>query len=197
MISFALLYFARINNDKGKAQEALEYGNRLIKLKKNQGKAYLEYGRSLMLLSKNEEALSAFNEASRYMPDDPQPDIYLGDLNFNLKRYSKASAHYLKVIDMDPDNVDAYLKAAKSTEMAGDSRNAYELLKKIAPKYTNHGVLQRELGVLGLINGDTAKAKITGGKCQSGTADDRVLMGLGWCFIREKDYEKAFSHFTK
>lgn len=195
---FALLYFARINNDKGKAQEALEYGNRLIKLKKNQGKAYLEYGRSLMLLSKNEEALSAFNEASRYMPDDPQPDIYLGDLNFNLKRYSKASAHYLKVIDMDPDNVDAYLKAAKSTEMAGDSRNAYELLKKIAPKYTNHGVLQRELGVLGLINGDTAKAKIhLEASVRSGTADDRVLMGLGWVFIREKDYEKAFSHFTK
>lgn len=195
---FALLYFARINNDAGKAQEALQYGNRLIKLKKNQGKAFLEYGRSLMLLSKNEEALSAFNEASRYLPEDPQPDIYLGDLNFKLKRYSKASAHYLKVIEMTPDNVDAYLKAAKSNEMAGDSRNAYELLKKIAPKYTNHGVLQRELGVLGLTNGDTAKAKIhLEASARAGTADDRVLMGLGWVFIREKDYERAFSHFTK
>lgn len=195
---FALLYFAKINNDQGNAQEALQYGNRLIKLKKNQGKAYLEYGRSLMLLSKNEEALSAFNEASRYLPDDPQPDIYLGDLNFNLKRYSKATAHYSKVIDMAPDDVDAYLKAAKSNEMAGDSRNAYELLKKIAPKYTNHGVLQRELGVLGLTNGDTAKAKIhLEASVRAGTADDRVLMGLGWIFIRDKDYEKAFSHFTK
>jgi len=195
---FALLYFAKINNDEGKAQEALQYGNRLIKLQKNQGKAFLEYGRSLMLLSKNEEALSAFNEASRYLPEDPQPDIYLGDLNFNLKRYSKACAHYSKVIEMAPDNVDAYLKAAKSNEMAGDSRNAYEVLKKIAPKYTNHGILQRELGLLGLINGDTAKAKIhLEASVRAGTADDRVLMGLGWVFIREKDYERAFSYFTK
>ncbi len=195
---FALLYFARINNDAGKAQEALQYGSRLIKLNKNQGKAFLEYGRSLMLLSKNEEALSAFNEASRYLPEDPQPDIYLGDLNFNLKRYSKASAYYQKVIEMAPDNVEAYLKAAKSSEMAGDSRNAYELLKKIAPKYTNHGFLQRELGVLGLTNGDTAKAKVhLEASVRAGTADDRVLMGLGWVLIREKDYERAFSYFTK
>ncbi len=195
---FALLYFARINNDAGKAQEALPYGNRLIKLNKNQGKAFLEYGRSLMLLSKNEEALSAFNEASRYLPEDPQPDIYLGDLNYNLKRYSKASVHYQKVIDMAPENVDAYLNAAKSNEMAGDSRNAYELLKKIAPKYTNHGVLQRELGVLGLTNGDTAKAKIhLEASVRTGTADDRVFMGLGWVYISEKDHEKAFSNFTK
>lgn len=195
---FALLYFARINNDEGKAQEALQYGSRLIKLKKNQGKAYIEYGRSQMLLSKNEEALSSFNEASRYLPDEPEPDVYLGDLYFKMKRYSEASAHYLKVIEMAPDNVEAYLKAAKSNEMAGDSRNAYELLKKIAPKFTNHGVLQRELGVLGLVNGDTSKAKIhLEASSRAGTADDRVLMGLGWVYIKEKDYERAFSFFTK
>lgn len=195
---YALLYFARINNDAGKAQDALQYSSRLIKLNKSTGKAYLEYGRSQMLLSKNEEALSAFNDASRYLPNDPEPDIHLGDLYFIMNRYSEALAHFQKVIEISPENVDAYLKAAKASEMAGDTKKAYELLKKIEPKYTNHGVLQRELGVLGLVNGDTSKAKIhLEASVRAGTADDRVSMGLGWVYIRDKDYERAFSLFKK
>lgn len=194
----ALLYFAKLNNDAGKPDEALKYSSRLLKLKKNTGNALIEYGRSQMLLSKNEEAITSFSEASRYLPNDHEPDLYLGDIYYSLNKFSTALSKYELVIEKKPDNIDAYLKASSASQKAGDNKKAYELLKRIEPKYSNHGTLQRELGVLGLINGDSSKAKIhLEASVRAGTADERVNLSLGWIYIRSGEYDRAFSMFSK
>lgn len=194
----ALLYFARKNNDSGKAKQALEYANKLIKLNKNMGLALVESGRSLMLLSKNDEAIAAFTDASNYLPNEPEPYLYLGDLYALSKKFTEALAQYEKVIEKSPENIEAYLKAAGVSQDAGDIKKAYNLLRNIESKYSNHGVLQRELGVLALANGDTAKAKVAmESSSRAGTADERVFLGLGWIYLREGNDERAFSMFSK
>lgn len=194
----ALLYFAKINNDDNKPEDALKYSGLLLKLKKNVGEALLEQGRSYMMLSKNQEAISSFTEASIKMPSAPEPDFYLGDLYLSLNKYPDALKRFESVIQRSPDNIEAYLKAASVSHKAGNAKKAYELLKSIENKYSNNGILHRELGVLALENGDTSKAKIhLEASMRAGTDDDRVKFGLAWIYLQGGEHERAFPVFMK
>ena len=195
---YALLFYARKNNDDGKAKEALGYSERLIKGNKELGPAYMEYGRSLMLLSKTEEAIQALTKAKENMGGAPEPSIYLGDLYISLKKFAKALQCYEEVLKRAPDNVDLHLKAASASEQAGDPKKALAILKQIESRFSNHGGLQKELGVLSLINGDTTKARVhLEASMRAGTEDERVLKGLGWIYLGAGDNDKAFTMFTK
>ncbi len=194
----ALLFFARLNNDKGNAIEAQKFCKLLISKKLMLGRAYIEFGRSLMLQSKTDDAIAAFSEAAKNLNGEPEPDIYLGDLYVSLGKYSKALTQYEKVLQVTPDNIDLYLKAASASEKGGDIKKALKILKDIEPRYSNHGGLMRELGVLSIANGDTAKAKVyLEASVRAGTDDERVVMGLGWISLRSGEYEKAYSLFEK
>ena len=194
----ALLFYARTSNDAGKANQGLEYAERLIKQKKELGKAYLEYGRSLMLLSKNDEAIKAFTDAKSNMAGDPEPNIYLGDLYVSTGNFSKGLQQYEQVLKKVPDNVDLFMKAASASEKAGDPKKALSILKDIVSRFSNHGGLQRDLGVLYLVNGDTVNAKVhLEASVRAKTEDDRVLMGLGWIYLGSGEVDKAFTMFSR
>ncbi|MDO5576091.1 MAG: tetratricopeptide repeat protein, partial [Fibrobacter sp.] len=193
---FALLYYARKNNNEGKAKDALEYSQKLLKLGWQAGLANMERGRSLVLLSQKTDAIAAFNKAIEIMPDNHEPYVYLGDLYCDMKRYSDAFNLYNKILKKS-DNIDVYIKAANACEKMGDSKKAYQILKPMESRYSNHGDLQRELGLLTLTNGDTLRAKsLLEASIRSGTENDRVLMALGWIYNAAADYEKATKMFT-
>lgn len=193
---YALLYYARKNNDEGKAKPALEYSQRLLKINSASGLANMERGRSLMLLSQKTEAIKAFNKAIESMPNDPDPYIYLGDLYCEMGKYEDAFALYSKILK-GSDNIDLYIKAANACEKAGDSKKALNILKPMESRYSNHGGLQRELGLLELANGDTVKAKsLLEASIRSNSENESVLMALGWIYNAAADYEKAIKMFT-
>lgn len=195
---FALLFYARRSNDEGNGKQGLEYSERLIKAGKELGRAYIEYGRSLMLLSKPEEAIKAFTDAKTHLKGDPEPSIYLGDLFVSSGKYSKALQHYEEVLKKTPDNVDLFMKAASAAEKSGDTKKALSILKQIEPRFSNHGGLQRELGVLSLANGDTARAKVhLEASVRASTEDHRVLMGLGWIYLGTGELDKSFAMFSR
>jgi len=195
---YALLFYARRSNDQGNGKQGMEYSSRLINNGVELGRAHIEYGRSLMLQSRNEEAVKAFTTAKSHLGSDPEPNIYLGDLHTSLGKSSDALRYYEDAIKKAPDNVDLFLKAASAAEKAGDSKKALSILRQIESRYSNHGGLQRELGVLSLANKDTVKAKMhLEASVRAKTEDHRVLMGLGWIYLNSGELDKSFANFTR
>ena len=193
-----LLFYARSRNDAGNPKGSLEYSERLIKLNLETGYAYMEKGRSLALLSRPNEALNAFTTAASLLPGSVEVQAALGDLYLSSKQYSRAAQAFEKVLPKANDNVDIYLKTANAMSLSGDNKKALSVLRQIEPRFTNHGVLLRELGVLELATNDTVKAKMHLEACQrAGVEDERVLMGLGWIYLNSNDPVKAQIMFTR
>lgn len=195
---FALLFYARKKNDEKNASEALGYADRLLKMNAERGWAQVERGRALIQLNRKEEAITALVEATTLLPAEIDPVRYLGDLYEATGQYNNALEQYDKVLKKSESNVDNYIKAASLAQRSGDSKRALSLLYSIESRFSNHGGLQRHIGLLELATGDSTKAKthLEAG-LRSGAEDAKVLTELGKLYIRDKDYDRAFTHLTK
>jgi tetratricopeptide (TPR) repeat protein len=195
---FALLFYARKKNDEGNGSEALEYAERLLKMNAERGWAQIERGRALMLLSRKDEAIAALNEATTLLPSEIDPVRYLGDLYNATGQYSRALGQYEKVLKKAEGDVDLYIKTATIAQRSGDTRKALSLLYSIESRFSNHGELQKFIGLLELSVGDSSKARnhLEAG-IRSGAEDAKVLTELGKLYTKSKEYDKAFTNLTK
>ncbi|MBN1577404.1 MAG: tetratricopeptide repeat protein [Chitinispirillaceae bacterium] len=195
---YALLFYAKLNNDSEKPKEALVFIDRLLKAKQHVGSAYLEQGRSLVLLKRGAEAVEALSKAVALLPNEIEPVIYLGDAQFTAGKYDKALELFEQALQKTTDNIDLYIKAAQAADRSGDRKKALAILKKIEERFSNHGGLQRELGLLELADGDSTRARVhLEASMRSGAEDERVLTGLGWIYLGVKELDKAAVMFNK
>lgn len=195
---YALLFYARLNNDKNHPKQALEYVTRLLKTGEHTGSAYLEQGRSYVLQKQTKEAITSLSKAVSMLPNEIEPVIYLGDAQFTAKKYKDALALYEKALTKVSDKVDLYIRAAQAADRSGNRAKALSILKNIEGRFSNHGGLQKELGLLYIANGDSAKARVhLEAGMRSGLEDDRVLVGLGWIYVNSGEPDKARTMFNK
>ncbi|MBN1307923.1 MAG: tetratricopeptide repeat protein, partial [Chitinispirillaceae bacterium] len=195
---YALLFYAKLNNDNEKPKEALVFIDRLLKAKRHVGSAYLEQGRSFIQLNRGAEAVDVLSKAVARLPNEIEPVIYLGDAQFTAGKYKKALELYEKSLQKITDNIDLYIKAARAADKSGDRKKGLAILKKIEERFSNHGGLQRELGLLELAEGDSARARVhLEAGMRAGAEDEHVLMGLGWIYVGAKELDKAAVLFNK
>ncbi len=195
---YALLFYAKFYNDTQNPKAALEFADRLLKANQHTGSASLEKGRALVSLKRTAEAIKYLTSATELLPGEIEPVMYLGDAQASVGKYDLALAMYEQVLPKAEENIDLYLKAAEAARKSGKSKKALELLKGIESRFSNHGGLQRELGLLELAEGDSAKARehLEAG-LRSGKDDERVLMGLGWIYLNAGLPDKAATMFNK
>lgn len=195
---YALSFYARLNNDANKPKEALVYVDKLLKIKLLLGNAYLEMGRSLILMNRTADAVGALTKAVAALPNEIEPVLFLGDAYLAAKQYQEALALFESALQKTGENIDLYLKAAFAADKSGDSQKALSILKSVEQRFSNHGGLQKEMGLLGLANGDSASARIhLEAAMRAGIEDDRVITGLGWIYVNAGEYDKAAVMFTK
>lgn len=195
---FALLFYARKANDDGNGTAALDYADRLLKMNVEPGWAQVERGRALMLLSKKEDAIAALVDASTLLPSEADPVRYLADLYESTGQYSKALSQYEKVLKKATNDVDLFIKTAAIARKSGDLQKALAILYSIESRFSNHGELQKNIGLLELAVGDSIKARthLEAG-VRSGSEDAKVLTELGKLYIKSKEYDKAFTNLTR
>lgn len=195
---YALLFYARLNNDEKQPKTALGFIDRLLGAKQGSADVYQEQGRSLMMLNRNTEAIAALTKAIELKPQETGPCVVLGDLYLGAQTYDKALVYYDKVLKKEPDNVDLYLKAAEAAQKSGDPKRALSILKEIETHFSNHGGLQREIGLLELAQGDSTRAQMhLEASVRAGAENEQVISALAWIYLGKKDYDKASVMFKR
>ncbi len=125
--------------------EAEAYFQRCLELDEDNG-CYRGLVAVYRSLGKWQEALSHLEYLSEKNPSDATVFLSLGDTLYNLKDYNAAVENYLKTIELDKTNVQAYQGLAKcyvATEDYLKAKNAYEQLVTLIP---NDPQAQRSLG---------------------------------------------------
>ena len=194
----ALLFLMRKFNNDQKAQEALNLSRNFESKFPDDGKGFLEKGKSYMILKETKNAQSALSRAAGLMPSNIEPRMLLGDLYMQSNDFNAAHKQYAKVIELAPQNVDAYINAAHALTLSGNPREAVETLKKISTKYYDNPAVQKELGLAEFQTGDTAAAKRDLSRfVQSGEPDLNALLVLGHIYDGLGEYRQALNMFEK
>jgi tetratricopeptide (TPR) repeat protein len=196
--AIALLNYARKCNDEGRGVDATNSCNRYIKANKPTAAIYVELGRSLMLQKKKDEAIKAFVRATQLDSKNPAPLAALGDLYLSNKSFAEASKYYDKALLVSPENIELAVNAALAYKASGNVQKSLDLLRKMEPRYPQHPVLNRELGMLEYARKENDKAM---GHLEvanrEGLTDPQSMLALGLLYVDTKQYVKALPLLNK
>ncbi len=192
----ALIFLMRKANKDQLADEALKLSAAFERQYPEDGRECLEKGKAHMMLKQTKTAQSALSRAISLMPDNIEAHLLLGDLLMQTGDFGAGLSHYTKVMDLAPQNLDVHIKAAHAYTLQANPSAALETLKKIASKYYDNPVVQKEIGLAEFQTGDTAAAKRDLGRyLQSGEPDLKVLVVLGRIYSGLGEYEAALEMF--
>ncbi|MBD3345665.1 MAG: tetratricopeptide repeat protein [Chitinivibrionales bacterium] len=193
----ALLFFAQYFNNHNKHDDALSYAEKLLAHDPANGPAYLEKGKSLFRLGKEDAALKAFDRTVRFLDDNPVPHKYLGQIYAKKENYEKAADHFRIAMKEMPNDFLVHLNAALSLRKTGKHKEAYEILRKIEPNFSNNSELQKEMGLLELFLNDTASARNHLNRfIAGGGKDSSVFLAMGYIHLGAKEYDRALEMFS-
>lgn len=195
----ALLQYAKMCNDEGRAAEAVELCNRYFKTKSESADIFFELGRGLISLKNKEGAINAFLKAIKLDPKNYLACIALADLYSSINSYANAAKYYENAIQLSKENVDLYVNAARALQKSGNSDGAYELLRKIESRYPDHSSFNRELGFLELAKKDTSRARLHLERAMKNNPrdDEQILLELGWIYTNNNEFDKALPLFLR
>jgi Flp pilus assembly protein TadD len=192
----ALIFLMRKANKDQQADEALKLAAVFERQYAEDGRVCLEKGKAFMTLKQPKASQTAFNRAISLMPDNVEAHLLLGDLLMQLGDFSGAQSHYTKVMDLSPQNLDVHIKAAHAYTLQANPGAALATLKKIATKYYDNPVVQKEVGLTEFQTGDTASAKRDLNRyLQNGEPDLKALVVLGRIYSGLGEYETALEMF--
>ena len=194
----ALLFLMRKYNKDHKASDALKLSQLFEAKFPDNGPEYLEKGKSLVMLKQVKAAHAALSKAATLMPDNAEPRVLLGDLSMQSDDFNAALKHYTKAMELSPQNVDVAIKAARANTLSGNPKAALETLKKIAVKFYDNRVVQKEIGLAEFQIGDTAAAKRDLNRfLQNGEPDLNALLVLGRIYEGLREYREALDLYEK
>lgn len=76
------------------------------------------------------EGIMAIRDLAESHPNDPRPQFYLGMFSIQSVQFDKAVSRFQKVIELDPNAIDAYRWLGESYMSLGDFENAKKNLEK-------------------------------------------------------------------
>ncbi len=99
----------QVQGDFGSAVEAYEQA---IALRPSYSRAFHSYGRLRWRQGRNEEAMELMQQALRLDPYSAPVNLMVGRLYDGAAQFDDAMAHYIKVIEIEPDHAFAYVYIA-------------------------------------------------------------------------------------
>jgi tetratricopeptide (TPR) repeat protein len=192
----ALIFLMRKSNKDQQAEEALKLAAAFERQYPEDGRECLEKGKALMTLKEQKNAQTSLKRAIALMPDNSEAHFLIAELLMQTGDFGAALSHYTKLMELTPQNVDVYIKAAHAHTLQANPGAALETLKKIATKYYDNPVVQKEVGLAEFQTGDTAAAKRDLSRyLQNGEPDLKVLVVLGRIYSGLGEYESALEMF--
>jgi predicted Zn-dependent protease len=141
-------------------------------------------------------AQTSLSRAVSLMPDNIEAHSALADVLMQIGDFDGALSHFQKVMALAPQNLEVHIKAAHAYTLQANPRGALETLKKVATKYYDNPVVQKEIGLAEFQTGDTSSAKRDLNRyLQSGEPDLKVLIVLGRIHAGLGEYEEALEMF--
>lgn len=193
----ALVFFARLNNERGRPADGLRYADAAIKVDRTNGGAWFQRGEALRISQKFDDALQAYSQAVQAASDDPFPAISMGDVAMLKKDYSSAVRYYEKAVALLPNEFEVHNKAALANRLAGAPEKAAQILKAVEPRFSSNSVLQKELGLLELQMGEVRQARRHLEMCLAREQNDaRVFMALGTIYADTGMMDDAFRMYN-
>ncbi|MBN2036520.1 MAG: tetratricopeptide repeat protein [Chitinispirillaceae bacterium] len=193
-LSFLMI---KANNDDD-ATAAIEYANRFRELYPDDGRGDMEAGKAYLAVQQYPEAQKALTKAADILTADAQPRILLGDVHVQGYDYTSALDQYERALELAPENVDLFVKIARTCMLMGKPEMAVETLKKIQKKHYDNPGLQKTLGLAEYQTGDTVTArKDLIRYLRIGAPDREVLFVLGEIYDHAAEYAEALDSYEK
>jgi tetratricopeptide (TPR) repeat protein len=92
---------------------------------------YCNYGRCLYNQGRLQDAIEAYENAIKLDCTKPTRFVSAGQIYYEKKDYTKALAHFIKALDLDPLNVEYLTVIAELAELTGDTEYLLKSLKKL------------------------------------------------------------------
>jgi tetratricopeptide (TPR) repeat protein len=190
----SLLFLAREKNKAAQYQEALQLIQKLIKVSPANGFAFFEQSKCLSALKEYDKSFDAIKKAASLLPNNPEVQEWLGDLNTKKQKYGEAAQNFHLALQSEPENFDLYLKTARAMALDNHAFDALSLLRGIEQKFAGNIKLKKEIALLEFSEGNIDKARPDlETYCASIKNDPEALLTLGKIYIQTADYEKAVS----
>jgi tetratricopeptide (TPR) repeat protein len=129
-------------------EKALEKFKIAIIIDPTRYEAYLNAAAQTMRMNNCQQAMEYSDKAYKAKPDDIRILNAQAQISFNCKEYDKSLEVYRKLLDMDPQNVNAYVNMAAIFELKhlpDSSKVTYDRIIEIDPEYKdayyNRGIL--------------------------------------------------------
>ncbi len=143
---------------KGNLDMALDYANRVIKLKPNYDLAFALKARIMGKLGEWEEALDAYKNALLCNMGDAGLWLGLGSALFNLERHEEELEAYDQALEIDKSFIKAWLNKGATLHKLGRFEEAIECYDHVLKKSPKNAEILNNKAVALKALGDTEKA---------------------------------------
>jgi tetratricopeptide (TPR) repeat protein len=192
----ALIFLMRKANKDQQSDEAIKLAAQYERLYPENGRVLVEKGKAMAATKQLKNAQTSLSRAVSLMPDNIEAHSALADVLMQIGDFDGALSHFQKVMALAPQNLEVHIKAAHAYTLQANPRGALETLKKVATKYYDNPVVQKEIGLAEFQTGDTSSAKRDLNRyLQSGEPDLKVLIVLGRIHAGLGEYEEALEMF--
>ena len=130
--AIALTYLGMISVDTGDYQNAVDYFKRALSYDSSSIEIYKRLALALRYQKKYDEAVSYARQSIDRKPDDIDARILLGNIYFEMARYTDAIEQYRKALEAAPENPTVLYNLATALLKIGDEFAAAEYLKRAA-----------------------------------------------------------------
>jgi len=92
--------------------------------------------------------LEGYNNRLKENPEDLEALVFLANANFDIQRFEKAEALYLRILKIDPNNLHIRTDLASVYRHLGDSGKAVDTLRVVLSLNPNHEVALYNIGII-------------------------------------------------
>jgi len=126
-----LVHIARMLEEKGESEKAVEHFNRAIELFPQNKEAFMSMSKLYETLGKRKEASDILVRAMETFPDDIDLKLQLVELHVNGGNFDEATSLLKQIAEKEPDNISIKEQIANIHLLKGNREKAWEVYRSI------------------------------------------------------------------
>lgn len=193
----AHIKLAKIYENEGKKELALEEYEKIVELGNHEQEIYINLGRLYGQCNRSQEAKKIFNNILKQHPDCYKASIELANILYNENEFKEAIQVYMAALKYRPADYDLYYNLGMTYTMLNDFQKAKENYEKAAQINSNLNKATYSLGQLALIYGDLEEARKYFEECiNSEEVEAGAYFYLARIAIIKGELDKAINYIT-
>lgn len=177
-----LIYIARLYEERGESEKAVENFNRATLLFPKNKDAYLSMSKLYFTLNKKEEAINILNKALDAFPDDADFKVQIVDQFVKDGRFDEAKEILKQLTEKDPDNIGIKEQIANIHMLKGNLEKAWSIYSSIIDELH---LIKRPEQLIGTLKNLYEQDPVAVGK------------KLAYLYKESEDKASAFAEFIK